>query len=235
MPSARAAPVHAPAAAGPGCAAPGPRNASLIPTCGPRLSQGQLDLLARSGAPLWPAGTSGLTPAPVARVHDPSGVATHGVALWSAGHSRFRSARVVMALLVACPRPIPRLSLGAPAPFVRRPVMRPLGRTGLAPLPRRGPAGERPTPYTRAAALVMLSAQLGGAKVMPKNDGIHACHSFKEIRRARADQRVADLSPVIAELRASGVTSLHGIANELNRRGIATTTTTTQGPRAVFG
>jgi hypothetical protein len=44
----------------------------------------------------------------------------------------------------------------------------------------------------------------------------HAVPS-KEIRRARAD-----LAPVIAELRASGVTSLHGLANELNRRGIPT-------------
>jgi hypothetical protein len=30
-------------------------------------------------------GVSGLTPPPTMRVHDPSGVATHGVALWSAG------------------------------------------------------------------------------------------------------------------------------------------------------
>jgi hypothetical protein len=45
---------------------------------------------------------SGLTPAPTKRVHDPSRVATHGVALWSAGDSPFRSARVVMALLVPC-------------------------------------------------------------------------------------------------------------------------------------
>jgi hypothetical protein len=88
-----------------------PADLSLIPTCGPRLSQGQLDPLVRSGAPLWAAGASGLTPAPVARVHDPSGVATHGVALWSAGHSRFKSAMVVTALLVPCLRPIPRLSL----------------------------------------------------------------------------------------------------------------------------
>jgi hypothetical protein len=44
---------------------------------------------------------SGLTPAPTKRVHDPSRVATHGVALWSAGDSPFRSARIVMALLVA--------------------------------------------------------------------------------------------------------------------------------------
>jgi hypothetical protein len=44
---------------------------------------------------------SGLTPAPTKRVHDPSRVATHGVALWSAGDSPFRSARIVMALLVS--------------------------------------------------------------------------------------------------------------------------------------
>jgi hypothetical protein len=68
----------------------------------------------------------------------------------------------------------------------------------------------------------MLPTQSGGAKVMPKNDGIHALRSAREIRRAHADQRAADLAPVIAELRASGVTSLHGIANELNRRGIST-------------
>jgi hypothetical protein len=45
-------------------------------------------------------GMSGLTPAPAMRVHDPSGVATHGVASWSAGDTRFRSATVVMALIV---------------------------------------------------------------------------------------------------------------------------------------
>jgi hypothetical protein len=45
-------------------------------------------------------GMSGLTPAPTRRVHAPSGVATHGVPWWSAGQSRFRSARVVIALLV---------------------------------------------------------------------------------------------------------------------------------------
>jgi hypothetical protein len=54
---------------------------------------------------------------------------------------------------------------------------------------------------------------------MAQNDAIHARHSVKEIRRASTDQRVADLAPVIAELRASGVTSL-GIAKALNQRGI---------------
>jgi hypothetical protein len=68
----------------------------------------------------------------------------------------------------------------------------------------------------------MLLAQSGGAKVVPKNDGIHARHSFREIRRARTDRRVADLAPLIAELRASGVTSLRGIAKALNQRGIPT-------------
>jgi hypothetical protein len=48
---------------------------------------------------------SGLTPAPTKRVHDPSRVATHGVALASAGDTPFRSARIVMALLVPCLRP----------------------------------------------------------------------------------------------------------------------------------
>jgi hypothetical protein len=43
----------------------------------------------------------GLTAAPTKRVHDPSRVATHGVALWSAGDSPFRSARIVMPLLVS--------------------------------------------------------------------------------------------------------------------------------------
>ena len=52
----------------------------------------------RRGAPsdaalLVGGGMSRLTPAPTKRVHDPSGVATHGIALWSAGESKFRSAR----------------------------------------------------------------------------------------------------------------------------------------------
>jgi hypothetical protein len=41
-------------------------------------------------------------------------------------------------------------------------------------------------------------------------------------RRARADQAVAVLAPVIAEVRATGVTSLRGIAAELNKRSIPT-------------
>jgi hypothetical protein len=46
--------------------------------------------------------------------------------------------------------------------------------------------------------------------------------SSTEARRQRTDLAVADLAPVIAELRASGVTSLRGIAAALNERGIPT-------------
>jgi hypothetical protein len=43
-----------------------------------------------------------------------------------------------------------------------------------------------------------------------------------EARRERAYRAAADLAPVIAELRASGVTSLRAIAAELDKRGIPT-------------
>jgi hypothetical protein len=46
--------------------------------------------------------------------------------------------------------------------------------------------------------------------------------AVREARRQRTDPAVALLAPVIAELRASGVTSLRGIAAELNKRGIPT-------------
>jgi hypothetical protein len=46
--------------------------------------------------------------------------------------------------------------------------------------------------------------------------------SSEEARRRRTDRAVAALAPVIAELRASGVTSLRGIAAEFNKRGIPT-------------
>jgi hypothetical protein len=46
--------------------------------------------------------------------------------------------------------------------------------------------------------------------------------SFGEKRRARAERGAADLAPVIADLRARGVTSLRGIAAALNERGIPT-------------
>jgi recombinase len=41
-------------------------------------------------------------------------------------------------------------------------------------------------------------------------------------RQTRANQKAADLAPIIAELRAAGITSLTGIAGALNERGIPT-------------
>jgi hypothetical protein len=43
-----------------------------------------------------------------------------------------------------------------------------------------------------------------------------------EARTARAFARAADLAPIIRELRAAGIVSLRGIADELNRRGVPT-------------
>jgi hypothetical protein len=43
-----------------------------------------------------------------------------------------------------------------------------------------------------------------------------------QVRQARADQRAAELAPIIAELRAAGITSFKAIAAALNKRGVAT-------------
>src|SRR5262249_4964701 len=52
-------------------------------------------------------------------------------------------------------------------------------------------------------------------------------------RTAKAAARAADLAPVIAELRAAGVTSLGVIARALNERGIETARGSTWTPMAV--
>jgi hypothetical protein len=39
---------------------------------------------------------------------------------------------------------------------------------------------------------------------------------------ARAFAKAADIAPIIAEIEAAGITTLRGIADELNRRGVAT-------------
>jgi hypothetical protein len=68
------------------------------------------------------------------RVHDPSGVATNGVALWSAGHSRFRSARVVMAFARLGLRPPPL----ADTPTSRATAGRRISESGLTASPACG-------------------------------------------------------------------------------------------------
>jgi hypothetical protein len=42
-----------------------------------------------------------------------------------------------------------------------------------------------------------------------------------EVRKHRADRRAADVKPIVAEIRAKGL-SLRGIAAELDARGITT-------------
>jgi hypothetical protein len=51
-----------------------------------------------------------------------------------------------------------------------------------------------------------------------------AHHAGAEANKARAAERAADLAPIIAELRAAGITSLRGIAAALNDRDISTVT-----------
>jgi hypothetical protein len=41
-------------------------------------------------------------------------------------------------------------------------------------------------------------------------------------RVARAVAKAVNIAPIIAEIRAAGVTTLRGIADELNRRGVPT-------------
>jgi hypothetical protein len=50
--------------------------------------------------------------------------------------------------------------------------------------------------------------------------GAHLAAS--EPRMARAAARAADLAPIVAELQATGIKSLNGIATALNARGVRT-------------
>jgi hypothetical protein len=46
----------------------------------------------------------------------------------------------------------------------------------------------------------------------------------RKVAVARADARASQLAPIVAEIRRGGITSWYGIAAELNRRGVPTTT-----------
>src|SRR5215218_4072477 len=70
------------------------------------------------------------------------------------------------------------------------------------------------------AAAKARGVQLGG------NRGVIISAEAREVsrkaRHAASETRAADLSPIIAELQAAGVTSLGGLARGLNERGIPT-------------
>jgi hypothetical protein len=55
-----------------------------------------------------------------------------------------------------------------------------------------------------------------------RHTGHRAPNVADKARTERAVAKAMDLGPVVAEIRASGITTLHGIADELNRRGIPT-------------
>lgn len=64
--------------------------------------------------------------------------------------------------------------------------------------------------------------QLGGDRGVVPSAKVRA--KAVAARQQRADARAADISPIIAELQAAGVTSLRAIAAQLNERGIPTAT-----------
>jgi hypothetical protein len=57
---------------------------------------------------------------------------------------------------------------------------------------------------------------------MPRGFTRAAQRAGWEARTAPANKRAADLAPILAELRAAGITSKKGIAEALNERGIPT-------------
>jgi hypothetical protein len=57
---------------------------------------------------------------------------------------------------------------------------------------------------------------------MSKSNGAFFSRVSLEARKARANRAAADLAPIIAELRAVGITSLTGIASALEERGVPT-------------
>ena len=62
-----------------------------------------------------------------------------------------------------------------------------------------------------------------GPKVMPRHRITPAARQPGcEAVQARVNKRAADLAPIIAELRAAGITSLNGITEAFNERGIPT-------------
>jgi hypothetical protein len=52
----------------------------------------------------------------------------------------------------------------------------------------------------------------------------------RKVAIARADSRAAELAPIVADIRRSGITSWYGIAIELNKRGVPTATGKGAGP-----
>jgi DNA invertase Pin-like site-specific DNA recombinase len=70
------------------------------------------------------------------------------------------------------------------------------------------------------AAAKARGRRLGGNRGVTLSDAVRK--AGRMVLTRRADQRAADVAPAIAELREHGITSLRGIAVELNARKIPT-------------
>jgi hypothetical protein len=68
----------------------------------------------------------------------------------------------------------------------------------------------------------ILPVQPDGRILMSKSNGAFFSRVSLEARKARANRAAADLAPIIAELRAVGITSLKGIASALEERRVPT-------------
>jgi hypothetical protein len=64
----------------------------------------------------------------------------------------------------------------------------------------------------------MLPGAASRGEIMPRQFTLQRAGLVA--RQAPANKRAADLAPIIAELRAAGITSFNGIAVALNERGI---------------
>ena len=72
------------------------------------------------------------------------------------------------------------------------------------------------------AAAKARGTKLGGDRGNLRAVGNRGREISRTVRIKKAQARTADLAPIIAEIRASGATSLGGIARALNERGIRT-------------
>lgn len=70
------------------------------------------------------------------------------------------------------------------------------------------------------AASKARGTKLGGFRGFTFTPADHAAAAAA--RKARSDERAAELAPIVAELRSAGVTSLGGLARALTARGIPT-------------
>jgi hypothetical protein len=149
------------------------------------------------------------------RVHDPSGVSTHGVALWSAGHSRFRSARVVMALSdVAIPSSGEVWSWDCGSESVSGHPTSATSSSHVRCVTNLGPDW-RPLSATLCCR---RSQAVQNYMSYPPT----ARHRAAKARTAGANERAAKLSPIVKDIQAAGITSLSGIAEALNKRRVPT-------------